>query len=478
VAQYAPDRGGRAARLGPGHGLVRSRLSRHRAAVLIAEARDYEVNDVGWDILVVLVIVLIGGFFAAAEMALVSLRDGQVRALARRGRRGQRAARLAQDPNRFLSAVQIGVTLATLLSGAFGAATLASKLDSTLRQHLSPGAASVVSVAVVTLAISFFTLVLGELAPKRIALQRAERISLVAAPLLDRLATLARPLVWLLSRSTNLVVRVLGGDPKAGRGVMTEQEIRDLLAGNQALSPDERHIVGEVFDAGKRQIREVLVPRTEVDFLPAGLSLQDAAKIAVAAPYSRFPVYQESYDDVIGFVHARDLLDPAADRTRLVGAAARPVKLLPTTKTVLSALSEMRRDHSHLAIVVDEYGGTAGIVTLEDLVEELIGDIQDEYDVAEDQPRKLVGGELEVDGLLNLDEFAEQTGVQLPEGPYETVAGYVLASLGHLPGDGETVEVAGRKLVVTEMDGRRIARVRVGVPRPAADADQQPGPAS
>jgi putative hemolysin len=446
--------------------------------VLIAEARDYEVNDVGWDILVVLAIVLIGGFFAAAEMALVSLRDGQVRALARRGRRGQRAARLAQDPNRFLSAVQIGVTLATLLSGAFGAATLASKLDSTLRQHLSPGAASVVSVAVVTLAISFFTLVLGELAPKRIALQRAERISLVAAPLLDRLATLARPLVWLLSRSTNLVVRVLGGDPKAGRGVMTEQEIRDLLAGNQALSPDERHIVGEVFDAGKRQIREVLVPRTEVDFLPAGLSLQDAAKIAVAAPYSRFPVYQESYDDVIGFVHARDLLDPAADRTRLVGAAARPVKLLPTTKTVLSALSEMRRDHSHLAIVVDEYGGTAGIVTLEDLVEELIGDIQDEYDVAEDQPRKLVGGELEVDGLLNLDEFAEQTGVQLPDGPYETVAGYVLASLGHLPGDGETVEVAGRKLVVTEMDGRRIARVRVGVPRPAADADQQPGPAS
>ena len=444
----------------------------------IAEARDYEVNDVGWDILVVLVIVLIGGFFAAAEMALVSLRDGQVRALARRGRRGQRAARLAQDPNRFLSAVQIGVTLATLLSGAFGAATLASRLESTLKQHLSPGAASVVSVAVVTLVISFFTLVLGELAPKRIALQRAERVSLAAAPLLDRLATLARPLVWLLSRSTNLVVRVLGGDPKAGRGVMTEQEIRELLAGNQALSPDERHIVGEVFDAGKRQIREVLVPRTEVDFLPAGMSLQDAAKIAVAAPYSRFPVYQESYDDVIGFVHARDLLDPAADGTRLVGAAARPVKLLPTTKTVLSALSEMRRDHSHLAIVVDEYGGTAGIVTLEDLVEELIGDIQDEYDVAEDQPRKLVGGELEVDGLLNLDDFAEQTGVQLPDGPYETVAGYVLASLGHLPGDGETVEVAGRKLVVTEMDGRRIARVRVGKPRPGADADQQPGPAS
>lgn len=436
------------------------------------------MNDIGWDILIVLVIVIIGGFFAAAEMALVSLRDGQVRALSQRGRRGQRAAKLAQDPNRFLSAVQIGVTLATLLSGAFGAATLASRLESTLKHHLSPGAASIVSVAVVTLAISFFTLVLGELAPKRIALQRAERVSLVAAGLLDRLATLARPLVWLLSRSTNLVVRLLGGDPAAGRGVMTEQEIRDLLAGNQALSPDERHIVGEVFDAGKRQIREVLVPRTEVDFLPASMTLQEAAKTAAAAPYSRFPVYQESYDDVIGFVHARDLLDPAADGSRLVGEVARPVKLLPTSKTVLSALSEMRKDHAHLAIVVDEYGGTAGIVTLEDLVEELIGDIQDEYDVTEGPSRRLLGGEIEVDGLLNLDEFAEQTGIELPDGPYETVAGYVLAALGHVPGKGEAVEVADRKLAVTEMDGRRIARVRVGQLPPPADADQVPGQAS
>jgi putative hemolysin len=437
------------------------------------------VNGIGWDILIVLVIVIIGGFFAAAEMALVSLREGQVRSLAKRGRRGQRAARLAQDPNRFLSAVQIGVTLATLLSGAFGAATLASRLTSALKHHFSPDVSSVVSVAVVTLAISFFTLVLGELAPKRIALQRAERVSLYAAPLLDRIATLARPLVWLLSRSTNLVVRILGGDPAAGRGVMTEQELRDVLAGNQALGQDERHIVGEVFDAGKRQIREVLVPRTEVDFLPAGMSLQEAAKIAVAAPYSRFPVYQESYDDVIGFVHARDLLDPAADGSRLVGEAARPVKLLPTTKTVLSALSEMRKDRAHLAIVIDEYGGTAGIVTLEDLVEELIGDIQDEYDVADAPSRRLLGGELEVDGLLNLDEFAEQTGVELPEGPYETVAGYVLATLGHVPGDGEAVEVAGRKLVVTEMDGRRIARVQVSQPPPVpVDADQKPAQAN
>ncbi len=189
------------------------------------------------DVIVVLVIVSIGGFFSASEMALVSLREGQVRALAKRGRRGQRAARLAQDPNRFFSAVQIGVTLATLVSGAYGAATLAGLLKSWLvRQHMSAGWAATVAFIVVTVCITFVSLVLGELAPKRIALQRAPRLALVAAPLLDRIATLARPVVWLLTASTNLLVVLLGGDPRVGRQAMTEQELRDLVTGAQALS--------------------------------------------------------------------------------------------------------------------------------------------------------------------------------------------------------------------------------------------------
>src|SRR5262245_53425342 len=402
-------------------------------------------------------------------MALVSLRDGQVRSLMKRGKRGRRPARLAQDPNRFLSAVQIGVTVATLLSGTFGAATLAEKLASVFRQHnLSSGVSSALAIAIVTAVISFFTLVLGELAPKRLALQRQVPIALAAAPVLDRIATLARPLVWLLSMSTNLVVRLLGGDPGAARAVMTEQELRDLLTGNQALSADERHIVSEVFDAGKRQVREVLVPRTEVEFLPAVMPLPEAAEIAAHAQYSRFPVFQESYDDVIGFVHARDLLVPHGASHETVGEVLRPVKMLPTSKTVLSALSEMRRDRAHLAIVVDEYGGTAGIVTLEDLVEELIGDIQDEYDVDGDPSRRLRTGEIEVDGLMNLDDFAEQTGIELPDGPYETVAGYLLSALGHLPQTGETAELDGTRLTVTELDGRRISKVKVTevTPRP------------
>src|SRR5215471_11016427 len=433
--------------------------------------------------IVVLVIVCIGGFFAGSETALVSLREGQIRALAKRGRRGQRTARLASDPNRFFSAVQIGVTLATLVSGAYGAATLAGFLKSWLvRQHVSPGWATTLSFIIVTVCITFVSLVLGELAPKRIALQRAPRLALLAAPLLDRIASLARPVVWLLTRSTNVVVAVLGGDPRVGRQAITEEELRDLVTGAQALSTDERRIVGEVFDAGKRQIREVIVPRTEVVFLDAETPVAAAAAIAADVPYSRLPVFTDSYDNVIGFVHVRDLLGPGVtNRSVPVGQVSRPVKFLPISKTVLSSLSEMRRERAHLAIVVDDYGGTAGIVTLEDLVEELIGDIRDEYDTEQGQPTTRPGGEVEVDGLLNLDEFAEQTGITLPEGPYETAAGYVLAALGDLPSPGASVQVNGHTITVTELDGRRIARLRVApstapsapVPAPRLDSSEK-----
>jgi putative hemolysin len=402
-------------------------------------------------------------------MALVSLREGQARALAKRGKRGQKAARLAADPNKFFSAVQIGVTLATLFSGAFGAETLTGFLKSYLvRQHMSPGWAGPVAFIAVTMIITFFSLVLGELAPKRIALQRAPTLALIAAPLLERIAALARPVVWLLAKSSDLMVGLLGGDPRIGRQAMTEEELRDLVTGAQALSPDERQIVGEVFDAGKRQIREVLVPRTEVVFIDAETPLSEASAIAASVPYSRLPVFQDSYDNVIGFVHVRDLLGPTvANRSVPVGRIARPPKFLPISKTVLAALSEMRRERVHLAIVVEEYGGTAGIVTLEDLVEELIGDIRDEYDLEQVQATTLRGGEVEVDGLLNLNEFAEQAGVELPEGPYETVAGYVLAALGKIPAVGDTVQLPGHTLAVIEMDGRRVARVRVSANPPS-----------
>jgi putative hemolysin len=411
----------------------------------------------------VLLFVLIGGVFSATEMALVSLRESQLRGMADKGRRGARVAAVAGDPNRFLGAVQIGVTLAGFLSAAFGAATLAGELSPVLRDWgLSARLADAAALVGITLMISYLSLVLGELAPKRIALQRAESLAMLVAPTLDRFATAMSPVIWLLSHSTDLVVRLLGGDPNAGRDEITDEELRMLVTGHQALGPEERELIEEVFEAGDRSLREVMVPRTEVDFLDASLPVVKAVKVVSELTHSRFPVVRGDPDDVVGFVHVRDLYGPrGAERGARVGDLAREVMLLPDGKAVLPSLSEMRRTGHHLAIVVDEYGGTAGIVTLEDIVEELVGDIRDEYDVEEEPSRRLVGGVLDVDGLLNLDDFEDAAGFALPEGPYETVAGYVLAALGHIPQVGEHVDLEGYRLSVTQTDGRRVARIRV-----------------
>jgi putative hemolysin len=276
------------------------------------------------------------------------------------------------------------------------------------------------------------------------------------------MATIVRPVIWLLSKTTDLVVRLLGGDPTANREAITEEELRDLVEAHETLGPEERQLISDVFEAGDRQLHEVMVPRTEVDFLDASTPVFKAVQDLRSSPHSRYPVVRGSADDVVGFVHVRDLLDPdVARRSVRVGDLCREVRMMPGTKRVLAALSEMRREGHHLAIVVDEYGGTDGIVTLEDLVEEVIGEIHDEYDAAPEQAKRLRGGDVEVDGLLNLDDFEDVTGIELPEGPYETLAGFVVTALGRLPEPGDVVEALGHRFTVTELDGRRAARVRV-----------------
>jgi putative hemolysin len=237
------------------------------------------------------------------------------------------------------------------------------------------------------------------------------------------------------------------------------------------LTSDERRLIDDVFAAGERSISEVMVPRTEVTFLDGAMTISKAAKVASESPHSRYPVVGRGHDDVLGFVHIRDLLLPAMrhDRDRTVASVAREVKSMPGSKHVLNAMSEMRREGHQLAIVIDEYGGTDGIVTLEDLIEEVIGEIRDEYDVDEgdsNRSRRLASGEIEVDGKLNLDEVAEIAGVELPEGPYETLGGYVMAELGRMPRVGDAVTHDGVRLTVCRLDGRRAARLRI-TPRPA-----------
>ena len=426
--------------------------------------------------IVVLALILIEALFVASEIALVSLREGQLHALAVSGRRGAIVARLVGNPNRFLATVQIGVTLTALLSSAYGATTLSESAKRALmRAGLGSGLAGFAGLVGVTMIISFVTLVIGELAPKRLALQRAESTAKTVAPFLQGMSRICRPVIWLLSVCTDGVVRLFGGDPAASREQVTEEELRQMVASTETLTTDERRLIDEVFGAGERQLREVLVPRTEVTFLAGATPVADAAALIETSPHSRYPVTDQSADNIIGFVHVRDLLAPdAARRGGRVADLARPVIFLPGTKHVLAALSEMRRDSFHLAIVVDEYGGTAGIVTLEDLVEELIGDIRDEYDVARAQVTKLRDGGLELDGLINLDDFAEETGVELADGPYETLAGYIVARLGRVAEAGDRIETDGLLLTVHAMDGRRISRVRLSRAEQGAAARDVP----
>ncbi|HET7761079.1 MAG TPA: hemolysin family protein [Phycicoccus sp.] len=412
------------------------------------------------DIGLVVVFVLVGGVFAGTEIALVSLRESQVDQLEERGPRGARVAAVARDPNRFLAAVQIGVTLAGFLSAAFGASTLAPYLTPVLvGWGLSEGLAQTLTLVVLTLAIAYLSLVLGELVPKRLALQRSSAVALAVAPAVDRFATFVRPVIWLLSRSTDAVVRLLGGDPQAAGEEMSDEELRRLVLSHEAIPRSERALLGDVFDAFDRTVGEVMRPRHDVVFLPADLTVSEARRRVAEEPYSRYPVIGADFDDVLGFAHVRDLYE--ADGEGRVRDVARSIVVLPPTSRLLPALSTLRRERVHIAAVIDEYGGTDGIVTLEDLVEELVGEIQDEHDrsipVAVD-----AGGGVVVDAGLNLEDFRDAVGVALPdEGAYETVGGYVLSRLGRVAVAGDVVGAGEHELEVLEVEGNHIERIRV-----------------
>ncbi len=414
-------------------------------------------QDTVLNLLLVLVFVLVGGVFAGTEIALVSLRESQVDQLEKQSKRGAKVAAVARDPNRFLAAVQIGVTVAGFFSAAYGASTLAPDFAPALVSlGLSDALADTVAVLALTLVVAYLSLVLGELVPKRLALQRAAGLALLVGPPLDRFARLMRPVIWLLSRSTDAVVRLLRGDPNATSEQVSDEELRYLVDQNTNLDEAEKKILRDVFDAGDRSLAEVMRPRGDVAALPISGRVRDVLTTVNESPYSRYPVYRSVIDDIRGFIHVRDLLgvDPMTPLATLV----RPVPFLPATNRVLPTLAMMRSEGAHLAVVVDEYGGTDGIVTLEDLVEELVGDIRDEYDV----PDALAHGPGEdIDAGLSIEEFSERTGVELADGPYETAAGFVLHRLGRVAELGDSVVVGEHELKVTGVDRLRITKLAV-----------------
>lgn len=415
------------------------------------------------DLGIVLLLLIIGGLFTATEMGLVTLRAGQLRRIAGQGKRGARVANLVANPDRYLAAVQIGSIVAGFFAAAFATAALAEPLAHQFDSWGMESDASAYSLAVIviTLMVTMLALVISELTPRRYAMQRGAGVALLLGPILDRLATLFRPLIWLLSKATNLVLRLLGADPTAFQEHMSSEELRELVESHDALSAEERRILRDVFAAGALSVRDAMLPRTEVDFLDASLSVAQARERVWQHAHTRYPVITGTPDNVIGFIHARDLLDPAlTGRPVTVKDLVRPVLALPATKPLLTTLTEMQHTPAQLALVVDEYGGLAGIVTLEDVLEMIVGDIYDEHDVEHRQAASEDGPDV-YDGLLRVDEFTDRTGIELPAGPYDTVGGLVLTRLGRLPEVGDAVTEAGHQLSVTEVRGWRVHRVRV-----------------
>ena len=423
----------------------------------------------------VLVFVLIGGVFAATEMALVTLRESQINAIAARGRRGAKVAALARNPNTFLAAVQIGVTVAGFASAAYGAAAIAPSVAPLfVVLGLSEPLSFTLATLVLTLLIAYLSLVLGELVPKRLALQRNAAFAYAAAPVLNGFATLMRPIIWMLSQSTNAVVRLLGGDPnKAGEG-MAEEELRDIVSSHEGLPDDERRILDDVLSLRDRLLSEVMRPRPEVAALDGTGSVQEAAAQVREQPYSRYPVVDRSIDDIIGFVHVRDIYEASAENpSKPLRDIVRAITYLPATARVLPTLTMMRADGQHIAVIIDEYGGTDGIVTLEDLVEEVVGEIFDEYDTDSAALDLASEGGI-IDGRLNFQDFEEATGMRLPESPSDTVAGFVIERLGRLATVGDVVTLDGATLQVMSLDRRRISELLV-TPRDGVVREGGPG---
>jgi putative hemolysin len=418
------------------------------------------MGDIALTIGLIALFIAIGGVFAAAEIALVSLRESQLAALEKRSARGARVAALARDPNTFLAAVQIGVTLSGFLSAAYGATALAPFLTPTLvTAGMAEPVAAAVSIMTMTLIVAYASLVFGELAPKRLALQRAESFALVVAPVLAGFAVVVKPLVWLLAASSNLVVRLFGGDPHQRAEQISDDELRELVDAHDGLGDEEREIVGDVLHAADRTLAEVMRHRADMVAVRGDLSLDEARRWAREQPYSRYPVLHGGFDEITTFVHVRDLAwaPEGAD----IASIERPLAALPSTARILPTLTRMRRDGDHIALVVDEYGGVDGIVTLEDIVEELIGEVYDEYDETDALTDGAIDATVLVPGSLTIEEFADRTGVVVDDGPYETIAGYLVDRLGRMPHDGDAVETADVRLVVRGVERRRIVQVEV-----------------
>jgi magnesium and cobalt exporter, CNNM family len=436
-------------------------------------------------IVVILVLIGIEGYFAASEIALISARRALLRQRAEQGSKGASTAiALMEDPTRLLSTIQIGITVIGFLAASAGAVSLARPIETWMKSLGMPvvaRVAPVLSVVLVTLVISYVTLVIGELVPKRVGLQRAEGVSIAVAGPVLWLERVAAPIVWLLTVSTEGLSRLIGVKNSGVRPGVTEEEIKLLVTEQGTLLEEEKRMIHEIFELGDTVAREIMVPRVDMMLVEDTATVARSAEILQGTGFSRLPVYHGDPDSIVGVALFRDLVDPLTHGSSddLISQYMREPVFVPETKAILPLLSEMRVRHNQLAIVVDEYGGTAGLVTLEDIVEEFVGEIADEFDREHKFIQQLSEREWALDGRLPIQEALDR-GIPVEESDeYDTVAGWMLARLGHIPCPGESTTREGYEFRVQAMRRRRIARIRVTAPEsPPVEAPVAEPPAS
>ena len=406
-------------------------------------------------------LIAVNAFFVAAEYGLVTSRRTRIIELERQGnRRARRVLQITSDPPRFIAAMQLGVTISSLGIGALGEQVLAKRFDTVM--------ASFLAVLLALLIVTYLHVVIGELVPKGIALGHPERTALWVSAPVRVFFVVFRPLIWLLERSSEVILRLLSLEPPGAEGeAHSEAELRMLLstsAEQGEIEQGEQEMLYKVFDFADKEVADVMVPRPEVAAISVALPPEEALQAVLDSPYTRYPVYRESLDDIVGVLHVRDLFKAIHDRGLGgldLASLLRPAYVVPETKDLASLLQEFRDTSSHFAVVVDEYGAMVGIATLEDLLEEIVGEIEDEFDVSEEPVEQIGEDSYRVDGMFSIDEFNERFGTVLPDEDYHTVAGFVFGELGRAPEPGDDVTYDGMRFDVLEVEGNRIERIAV-----------------
>ncbi|MDR3552788.1 MAG: hemolysin family protein [Clostridia bacterium] len=420
-------------------------------------------------LILIVILILINAFFAASEVAIITINDKKLKKLADDGNsKASLLMKLIAQPSSFLAAVQVGVTLAGLLASAVASESFSDLFTKAFAgTGLSPSLVKVIAVIVITLLLSYFTLVFGELVPKRIAMQNSEAIALRVARMLHIISTVFKPFVSFLALSTNTVVRMLGIDPNASRKSITEEEILmmvDVGEESGVIEENEKEMINNVFEFNDRTAGEVMTHRTDIVAVETTATIEEIVKTGISEGYSRIPVFEEDLDNIIGIIMLKDLIKYVGvdfgdefDIRKLM----RPPLFIPETKRCDELFGEFCKQKQHMAVVVDEYGGTAGIVTMEDIVESIFGDIQDEYDHEEEDYSIINENTFTIEGVAEIEDISRLLGVDLPQGDYDTVGGLVLDLLGRIPAEDEhpSVSVEGITFTVEQMEDRRIEKL-------------------